>query len=195
MSSYKDLTNEFPKRLKEIKEVCLPHLNGKAIDTENRDVSFLIALITTTLAIPMDKIKKDGKEHGYSKIKDKVLKDSFFKELDLEKISFGYEKNPEYNTPEEWSNSDKKGTLTVESFLSIMRNAVAHGNLYFTEESDNINKIAFVSENRTKQSSKCHECNIKPPNEKDEDKPYKFLIFEITEIEKFLDAWINFLSN
>ena len=76
-----------------------------------------------------------------------------------------------------------------------MRNAVAHGNLYFTEELDNINKIAFVSENRTKENSKCPECNIKPPNEKDEDKPYKFLILEITEIEKFLDTWVDFLSN
>ena len=193
MSSFKDLTSDFPNRLIEIKDICISQLRCKEAQKDNRDVSLLIALITSVLAIPMDKIKGTH-EHSYSKIKDKVLKDSFLKTLDLTKISFGYVKKPKETPPEDWENNDEKSTLTVESFLSIMRNAVAHGNLYFAEEENNINKIAFISENRTKNSSECPECHKKLPKEKDEDQPYKFLIFEITEIEIFLDAWVDFLN-
>jgi hypothetical protein len=165
-----------------------------SIKKDSFEVTFLLMLATTWFTIPNEKLnnlEKSGDHRNIKKFKKEV-----FDKLDNQKIIFAKViKKDSYHQFEDYSDGSKKEEIKeMGEFLKIIRNALAHGNIFFVDDKkDNIQEVAFVSENR-KQSNKCSECgNVQ--SILSEQYPYKYIHFkDIDEFKKFLELWFDFLK-
>jgi len=184
---YKDYTIDFSSRCKKI--IDLYYKNSKE---KELDVSFLLMIASSSFVIPFEKIRNDS-NHIYDCNKGKKLKDSYFNKLALEKIELKQLDTLE-TKPDSVSNSKRNiEDMETSLFLSIIRNAISHGNIQVIEQlsTKKIGKIAFISEKFN--SDKCSRCNQRiRTNDK---KIYNCLVFKADEFKRFLDLWLNFLKD
>ena len=193
MSMYENLTSDFSNR-------CTKIMNWYYADTIDKEhsITFLLMIATSAFVIPHEKLNHSKSPSGkqYSSETGKDINNSFLKEIATSDIRYGFLKEIN-DDPDTWATDGTDvGDKKVSEFLSIIRNALSHGNIYVIEtkpKSNTIGKIAFLSENR-KDSGKCESCKTKQRILNPEN-PYKFLIFPVDTFQKFLEIWLSFLKN
>lgn len=189
MSIYSNLIDCLSDRCNQI---MTKHYNK--LKEDNLEVTFLLMLATTGFTIPnerLDKLENKGDPRTIKKFKEDV-----FNKLQKENIIFAKViKKDSYHLFEDYEKESESSKIEqISEFLSIIRNALAHGSIFFIDDKEgNIKEVAFVSENR-KKSNKCLECN-NAQNILDERHPYKYIHFKkIEDFKIFLELWFKFLQ-
>lgn len=165
MTSYVNFIQDFPSRCVDILQDYeeLASLHG-------REVTLSITIATSALVIPFERLRPSATDHiapdrhheSVAAIKQ-LLKRPFLSWADG--ISWGFIRRipgPELRSSiqvEQWLNSYPPSSLkadqTVEEVLSLIRNALAHGNIYSfpSESSSAIEKLLFLSKRRDSETS------------------------------------------
>lgn len=173
MSLYKNLEDDLPKRNKGL----LNLFYKESLDAK-LDVSFLLMIATSGFIIPYETLIK--KNENYFNIK--LNRGKYKNIISNTKTSFGYIKDSNIDSFEECTEKfEKSFKSSYSEFFSIIRNALAHGNILVTDEQNTsiIHNIIFISEN----------------NHEDKSLSHKFLEFKVEEFYKFLILWFEFLEN
>ena len=152
MGAYKNYVQDFPARCKEV-------LEEFTVDASEigREVTLLLAIATPCLILPYERLHKDGHP---SKDRDKFVKAKTTLDAELENKcgesclwrnksddAWRFKQLDELlGDPDRWGLHNETEPITAqksESILSILRNALAHGNIWTT--SDPIETLVFVS--------------------------------------------------
>lgn len=194
MTAYTDFTSDFPGR-------CLDLLNlahGMA-SVNGREVTLLLMAASASLLVPYDRLKPDTYYSSHPFGDNRRFLDAAEKLKDLMAAKFvGSVLCPNENTS--WQLAKKVPSVTgdldswlpqanlkplskergVESTLTLVRNALAHGSIYTT--GDPITDLIFVKEVITEQP----------------DKSRKRVGFEVLSVNhadflNFVRAWVTFL--
>lgn len=189
MSMYANLTDGLSNRCNNVFDKYY-----ECLKKDGFEVTFLLMLATTGFTIPHEKLDNLEKKSDSRNIKK--FRKEVFNKLEKEKIIFAKViKRDIYHQFEDYQDNSEENTIDqMSEFLKIIRNALAHGSIFFMgDEKDNIQEIAFVSENR-KKSDKCSECNNTQAI-LDETHPYKYIHFKnIDDFKLFLELWFKFLK-
>lgn len=153
MSMYANLTDGLSNRCNNIFDKYY-----ECLKKDGFEVTFLLMLATTGFTIPhekLDKLQKNNDNRNIKKFKKEVFDKLATKNIVFAKVI----KKDTYDHFEDYQNNSEENPINqMGEFLQIIRNALAHGNIFFTgDENDNILEIAFVSKN-IKRSDKCSEC-------------------------------------
>lgn len=190
MSMYANLTDDLSNRCNNIFDKYY-----ECLKKDGFEVTFLLMLATTGFTIPhekLDKLQKNNDNRNIKKFKKEVFDRLATKNIVFAKVI----KKDTYDHFEDYQNNSEENTINqMGEFLQIIRNALAHGNIFFTgDETGNIKEVAFVSENR-KKSGKCSECNNTQAI-LDKTHPYKYIHFkDMDDFKLFLELWFNFIKS
>lgn len=186
MSAYRDYIIDFPSR-------CLNILNNYEPDARNNDLEVTLMLMAATSAfvIPMERLDKKHLSQDFIKLREHISK--YHKELgkhwdksslskDMNGWRYGLTKNFG-NGPDGCHTFDDVNERTVSEILSIIRNALAHGNLY--TKGNPIKYLVFYSEKRGELLSNCEY----------EILGYRHLHVPVSNLRQFLLNWFDLLDS
>ncbi len=179
MSNYKDLIQDFPAR-------CLDILENfyASAQIKNREITLLIMAASTLFLIPIERLRK---EHLSQDCRDHVeLEKNIFGNKTF--ISFNFCASPEQwlygrtqniqSAPDDWGEFSPISNQTVSEIISIIRNALAHGNIYV--QGNPISTLLFWSN----QLDDSHVNLI----------GYKYIKIPVYEFYEFIKRWVAFLN-
>ena len=208
MSCYEDIYNDFPLRCASVWE----NLAGAAA-AQDLDVTFMLMVAAAGFATPWEHLKiqpgqaKDNKNHPaflhfdekpYQRslsMVDKALKASFqdsplFCYASAGKWFYGHAQTIGAIRQMAESHSPRQGKiedLTARSVVKILRNAIAHNNLYAfaRDKSKVISELAFFSEvvDKSKGSGGAKQVLH-----------YEVLALPVDDFRQFLTAWFALLN-
>ncbi len=184
MTLFRDLIKDFPKRCKDVLELSECSAVGA-----DREVTLLLMLASAAFVIPFERLRK-RKKYGHP-IKDRKRFPQAASEFDqmLENkflcselcsrdfISWSSGKlNSVENSPGSWPEIQNLNPMSKEkkvaNVLEIIRNALAHGNVYI-QGPENIEALIFISGKRS---------------------PHKYISVSPSEFRHLLLKWIDFLD-
>lgn len=155
MSNYYDYTRDFPKRCKALLE-----RNTKLADIDGLEVTLSLTVAAAGIVVPFERLKSAHPFQSHDRNKEagkrltKVLEEPF-----LTSILWDYSESHswkygtlttevvESRTPDNWDNPAPVRSEVGASIVSIIRNALAHGNLHTWGRTE-IEHIIFVAEHR-----------------------------------------------
>jgi len=195
MSEYTNFVRDFPARCREVLKMA----EGPA-RLRGREVTLLLMAAASAFIVPFERLKPDEEPHAsphpsgdrerFPEMAEAVsnllnkpfLASELWQNQNAESWRVG-ELASIAGTPDDWPalknakpvSSQKK----VRSLLKIIRNALAHGNL-FTKGGSPVSEVIFVSTQRDKDG------NILG---------YSFLQVSPSDFQQLLIRWIDFLEN
>lgn len=191
MSEYESWISDFPQRCGDLLELC-----AEVTQSRNREVTFLLAVASACIAIPLDRMRyqeRDGqemphpmKDRGLSNKRRKKFDELVGKKMreldfwnDKDYASFGHgklesvERNPdswkELQDPKPFGHDKEFKTL-----LSLIRNALAHGSVF--TRGNEIREIVLLSREYAKSDR------------------YEFLILTPRDLKRVVQFWIRELA-
>ncbi len=184
MSAYKNYIQDFPGRCGDLLALQFDDARNN-----NREVTHLLALATTGLIVPYARLSE--KNHPLPDPATEKVKGEFSGFLDSPFLgaalfptkapqSFRFGKITDISRdPDSWSGSieSMSNKKQIKSVIRVLRNALAHGNL-FTRGESRINELVFLS--RVKHD--------------EPDLGYYVLLVRPNEFKQFLEGWFAFLS-
>ncbi len=184
MSAYHNFVQDFPLRCK-----SLLGQFGPQARISNREVTLLLAVATSSLIVPFERLSKDAHPsrdiERFAEASDKLAL-----ELDSESQNsklwqsfsgddWRYKQlNGLIGDPDAWGLAI--GTKNIarkksETILKILRNALAHGNIWTT--GDPIDTLIFVSRASQESQGSFHSLQCSP-----------------AVLAKFINAWVDYLN-
>ena len=184
MSNYNDFIHDFPDRCHEILEISLQN-----VEIKKRDVTLALMVASTAFVIPFERlhseahISKDNVKFydTAEKLKDLLNKINFVGSIFCESKQNSWrcgeiEPNDGNSEPDRWISKPFTVDKEITSVFKIIRNALAHGNIFTKADKNQINEIIF--------------CSKKDKNiEK-----YKFVSVSPVDFMKFIDGWFRYLK-
>lgn len=191
MTAYRDYIVDFPGRCLDILKHIEPHAKKR-----DREVTLMLMVASSAFLIPRERLEKahpsqDSVRFGKTLSRFKEALNARWSKSSLPKdVSewlYGLINNFG-NGPDAWPAPEAKvGEKNVLEVLAIIRNALAHGNLF--TEGNPIHTLVFYSEKREKRE-KCEKCeqNVFVVT------GYKFLKVPIADFKQFLFNWFDLLD-
>ena len=189
MSAYKNFVDDFPHRCREILKFA-----GKPALFRGREVTLALMVASAGLVVPYERLKPDGGEidhpsgdnKKYSTAADMLrtlLAESFL----LSAIWGGPVSTWHYGKlksvagdPDSWEGLRNRRHVqpdkTVGNVLRVIRNALAHGNIFTFKNP--IEAIIFINPN---------------VNDKKEVRDYTFVFVAPADFQLFLEKWFDYL--
>jgi hypothetical protein len=193
MSNYTDFIVDFPRRCRDI--LLFTHEQALAVD---REVTLMLVIASAGLLVPYERLKTDGifvhpagDDQKYTKAADELkqmLKQSFIDSplwnSHMTSWSSG-ELDSAAGDPQDWPELQNvapiPATQRVSNVLSVIRNALAHGNLYTKADYQlQIEALVFVSGGYNKKNKQMI--------------PYKYVFVSPSDFRQFLLNWFQFLE-
>ncbi len=191
MSAYKNYVQDFPRRCQDILKMA----SSKARFMD-REVTLSLMVASAAFVIPFERLNnhpfddKNRYPEAAEELK-KLLKKPFLEFLNLSienessNPSWHYGKLPDLKGgPDTWGrnceNSPIKESEKTNNVIRIIRNALAHGNIYTFHNP--IKSIIFIQRNPDEDNYK---------NTKD----YSFVLVTPESFLKFLESWFKFINN
>jgi len=191
MSNYKNFIKDFPIRCGEILNEYKKH-----IQKNEREVTHMLSIASASITIPYARLTEkknpslDKKKckHAVSKFDDlrgKLFLKSHLWEMTSKSWKYGLIKEEEIELgPDTWEQNVLclRNDITVKEFLSIIRNALAHGSIFTRNNNQNneIINIMFLSKEKDNQNSYTGN--------------YDLLMVSPDDFNEFLVKWIEFLE-
>jgi len=191
MTAYKNFVDDFPRRCREILKFA-----GKPALFRGREVTLALMVATAGFVIPYERLKPDGGEIDHPSGDNKRFSDTAQQLRDLLEEPFlssavwgtsastwHYVKKLKSVTgdPNEWPEFRNRKPFsrdkTVGSVLKVIRNALAHGNIFTF--GDPIEAIIFI---------RTH------PSDKKEVQNYSLVSVAPGDFVIFLNKWFDFLN-
>lgn len=191
MTAYRDYIVDFPGRCLDILKHFEPYAKKR-----NREVTLILMAASSAFLIPRERLvrahpSRDSVRFGRTLSRFNKELDAKWGESSLSKdVSewrYGVTKDLD-NGPDAWPAPDAKASeKNVSEVLAIIRNALAHGNLF--TEGNSIHTVVFYSEKREKHG-KCEKCKQDVSGRIS----YKFLKVPVAGFRQFLFNWFDLLD-
>lgn len=185
MSAYKNFINDFPRRCREVLD-----FSEKSAHLKRREVTLTLIVASSGFVIPYERLKPmhpSGDNNTYSNAACDLRKllDQPFKGSPLWSDSFsswtGGKLRSISGDPDSWEDLGKRKPFLpekkVKTVLNIIRNALAHGNIFTFKNP--IEALIFIS---------CSYDNNNVVN------GYSFIYVEPKQFKEFLKLWFDFLE-
>jgi hypothetical protein len=189
MTAYKNFIDDFPRRCREILKLA-----GKPACVRGREVTLSLMVASAGFVVPYERLKPDGPTVHPSgdNMKFSAAADQLKKLLEVPFLSSGVWDAPvstwHYGKlksvagdPDSWEGLRNRQPVpqskTVKNVLRVIRNALAHGNI-FTFKSP-IEAIIFIQTNS---------------NNEGEVRDYTFVFVAPADFHLFLEKWFDFLE-
>lgn len=190
MTAYKNFVDDFPNRCREILKFA-----GKPALFRGREVTLALMVASAGLVVPYERLKPDGGEIDHPSGDNKkfsaaaeklrgLLAESF-----LSSAVWGAPVSTWHSgklksvtgDPDSWDGLRKRQPVqsekTVRNVLRVIRNALAHGNIFTFR--DPIEAIIFINAN---------------VNDRKDVRDYSFVFVAPTDFQIFLEKWFDFLA-
>lgn len=190
MTAYRNFVDDFPRRCREILKFA-----GKPALFRGREVTLALMVASAGLVVPYERLKPDGGEivhpsgdnKKFSVAADQLrtlLAESFFSSAVWGAPDstwyFGRLKSVT-GDPDSWEGLRERKPVqadkTVGTVLRVIRNALAHGNIFTFKNP--IEAIIFIKSNF---------------NDRSEVKDYTFVFVKPADFQLFLEKWFDFLD-
>ncbi|MGM9425082.1 hypothetical protein [Hydrogenophaga sp. MI9] len=192
MTAYANLFQDFPTRcrrlLKLMEDVC---------HAERLDVTLLLSIASTGLVIPSERLQNghpadDGSKipegiKSHNKLMNQAFSSSPLVNSSNNPNSWRYGTHTDSNwkdAPDNWKSAPLTDTQKVQQVVSIIRNALAHGNIY--TKGSPITEIVFASK-RMRHETGC--CGIKHAFENG----IQYVSATPEDFSKFIKNWLDHL--
>ena len=190
MTAYKNFVDDFPRRCREILKFA-----GKPALFRGREVTLALMVASAGLVVPYERLKPDGGEIDHPSGDNKkfsaaaenlkaLLAEAFLSSRVWgAPVSTWHSGNLKSVTgdPDSWEGLRNRKPIqtnkTVGSVLRLIRNALAHGNIYTFK--DPIEAIIFIKAN---------------VNDKKEIRDYSFVFVAPADFQIFLEKWFDLLA-
>lgn len=189
MSAYKDFVADFPQRCREVLRLA-----SREAQAHDREVTLLLLVASGSLVIPFERLRPgmNSKHPATDQINfpnaaarlNELLSENFLisslwgREVGSWEYSHLLVKD---GGPDAWdelrSPASIRNTLYVNQILAVIRNGLAHGNVYTT--GDPIKSLIFVSERRKDRELLGHQ----------------YVRCSPADFAELLDHWFEFLQN
>lgn len=188
MTAYKNFVQDFPTRCKDVLKLA----ESRAIH-QGREVTLLLVVASAAIIVPYERLRKDGQFPHPSSDRDKFtqasakldallnckfLGSALWNQEDARSWKYGELKSVT-GAPDTWPELDSikpvNNDKCVGDMLRIVRNALAHGNVY--TQGNPIKCLSFVSGR---------------PNKKNNE--WKYLQVSPDDFKSFLNQWFHFLE-
>jgi len=191
MAAYKNFVQDFPVRCKDILELA----ESQAIHQE-REVTLLLVVTSAAIVVPYERLRSDGRflhpssDRGRfaeastkldALLTSKFLGSALWNQEGAQ--SWKHEKLKSVTgDPDAWPGLDKHKPINKDkltrSILKIIRNALAHGNVYTQGDSiKNLIFVSHVSDDRTQQIKEWQCIQVSP-----------------NDFKSFLNQWFHFIE-
>jgi hypothetical protein len=190
MTAYKNFVDDFPRRCREILKFA-----RKSALFRGREVTLALMVASAGLVVPYERLKPDGGEIDHPSGDNKkfsvaaeklkaLLAESF-----LSSAIWGASVSTWHSgklksvtgDPDSWEELRRRQPVqsekTVGNVLRVIRNALAHGNIFTFK--DPIEAIIFIKAN---------------VNDKKEVRDYSFVFVAPGDFQIFLEKWFDFLA-
>nr|WP_290224115.1 hypothetical protein [Trichocoleus desertorum] len=193
MSDYQNFIVDYPQRCAQLLTLLSPSANQHKLD-----VTLALAIAATGLLVPYERLKpaisyeqpmQDRKRYQKAAAQlDHLLKQPFLIALSgvASPNSWTYgELRSVSGLPDEWQElhnpAELSPTRSVQDVLNVLRNALAHGNIYTKpNRQGHIQEIVFVSGAARKNTN--------------QQTQYKFVHVSPDDFQNFLLTWLSFLQ-
>lgn len=191
MTAYRDYIVDFPKRCLNI----LDHFEPQA-KKRDQEVTLMLMVASSAFLIPQERLNKDHPSQDLVQFEKTLPR--FMKELKTKWGKSSLSRNVaewQYgftddigNGPDAWPAPNAKASeKDVSEVLGIIRNALAHGNLF--TEGNSIDTVTFYSK-KYETRKKCKECQ----QDVSDMIGYKFLKIPTASFRQFLYNWFALLG-
>jgi hypothetical protein len=191
MTAYKNFIEDFPRRCRDILD-----LSGKPALSRGREVTLALMVASAGLVVPYERLKPDGGlvDHpsgdnktfadAAAKLKS-LLDDPFMSSRLWNETSSTWHNGKVVSVngdPDSWEGLRKRQPISkdkkVKTILNVIRNALAHGNIFTFKNP--IESIIFIKANF---------------NDDKVVRDYSFVSVAPQEFRKFLENWFDFLND
>lgn len=190
MTAYKNFVEDFPHRCRDILKLA-----GKPAVLRGREVTLALIVASAGLVIPYERLKPDGGEIDHPSGDNKKFSAAannlrtLLAEYFLSSAVWGMPASTWHSgklksvtgDPDSWeglrNRQPVKEDKTVGSVLRVIRNALAHGNIFTFNNP--IEAIIFINANT---------------NDKKEVRDYTFVFVAPADFLLFLEKWFDFLD-
>ena len=203
MTAYKSFVSDFPARCRDLLDGSM----GSA-EISGREVTLALTVASAALVIPFERINPSSQDHVVPDRTDaSVSKLGKLLGMPFEgwvKASPGLWRRASTlqgqsirgKHVEEWLREDALSSLdctwNVGRVFAVLRNALAHGNLYSrTGAKGEITELVFLSQVRDRSQPSCPQCGA-PPQLSDN---YQGLVATPADFVSLLRTWVTFLES
>jgi hypothetical protein len=190
MSAYKNFVDDFPRRCREILRFA-----GKPALFRGREVTLALMVASAGLVVPYERLKPDGGEIDHPSGDNKKFSDAadqlrtLLAEPFLSSTVWGSPVSTWHSgklksvtgDPDSWEGLRKRRPFqaekTVKNVLTVIRNALAHGNIFTFKNP--IEAIIFFKANF---------------NDENKVRDYSFVYVAPADFHLFLEKWFDFLD-
>ena len=190
MTAYKNFVEDFPRRCREVL-----HFAGKPAMFRGREVTLALMVASAGLVVPYERLKPDGGAIDHPSRYNETFSDaaqqltSLLAEPFLSSIVWGQPSSTWYSgklasvrgDPDSWEGLRERRPFQKEKkvggVLRVIRNALAHGNIFTFK--DPIEAIIFIKANY---------------NDEKMVRDYSFVYVGPDDFRQFLERWFDFLD-
>ena len=192
MTAYHDYYDDFPGRCIELLKHFEPEAKERGKEKgQGGEVTLLLMAASSAFPIPYEQMLRNP-QSNFNKERNKKWSNSLLSE-GMEEWLLGFIEAKDFgDEPNSWPSATVRvGEKNVSEVLAVIRNALAHGNLFAdgnpSTEDSQIRSLRLYSEKR--ESEKCERCRQPVYSVTG----YKYLDIPVCGFKQFLSNWVTLL--